>query len=76
MDHASNLLFQLENMMNDLQMARVNLRNFIVFLNQKIIKFFKVDPNQSQSELENLENHKSQLNKMQVDVKMLQEYLE
>ena len=45
-------------------------------MNTHILKLYKIDPNQSQTEMDNLENSKNVLAKVQVNVKQLEEFLE
>lgn len=69
----------MHQILDDIQVSKFHLRNLFVYLNTQILKIFQItnhDANQSQSELETIENHKSHLAKISVNVKGLISFLE
>ena len=63
-NYASYTQLMFEQLLRDMSYSKANLRNFFVFLNTQIIKLYQISPNQSQSDLENLENSKNTLAKI------------
>lgn len=69
----------MHQILDDIQVSKFHVRNFFVYMNTQILRIYQItnqDANQSQSELETIENHKSHLAKISVNVKGLIGFLE